>query len=414
MLIRSLNYACGLAVSSFIAVNTLNTFRPGNTVRGKDVDRKDKDLALKQVQVIFRHGARTPIKTISGLEENVWDKQELRYELEHTKLKYEVKSLNSHELKEENSTKNVLKGGCEMGALTTVGQQQAYDLGRKLKKYYIDELKLVDDNFDERIIYLRTTHVPRAIESLRCVVTGMFNHINEPVIFWTLPIVEEVFFPNYSACKALKQFVKYCFTLAHKLPGYQGDLEKFMRAVGKPMKNINFIHIYDDMSCRNAHNKIYSDEVKSLMKTVEARALQLYTSVYQSPPTWTKGMILPLSGGHMLQNLYKNIQSSIEKTSNHRLYLFSAHDATLITLCAALDIELKEWPSFASYVSLELYENEVCEHFVRVVFSGDVKNFKKFSKEIPIKEFKAIVDRLAIDDYERVCNTMFDIPEQSQ
>ena len=109
MLIRSLNYACGLVVSSFIAVNTFNTFRPGNTVRGKDVDRKDKDLALKQVQVIFRHGARTPIRTISGLEENVWDKQELRYELEHTKLKYEVKSLNGHELKEENSTKNVLK-----------------------------------------------------------------------------------------------------------------------------------------------------------------------------------------------------------------------------------------------------------------------------------------------------------------
>ena len=45
--------------------------------------------------------------------------------------------------------------------------------------------------------------------------------------------------------------------------------------------------------------------------------------------------------------------------SNHKLYLFSAHDATLITLCAALDIELKEWPPFASYVSLELYENEV-------------------------------------------------------
>lgn len=39
-----------------------------------------------------------------------------------------------------------------MGALTTVGQQQAYDLGRKLKKHYIDELKLVDDNLDERII----------------------------------------------------------------------------------------------------------------------------------------------------------------------------------------------------------------------------------------------------------------------
>ena len=56
--------------------------------------------------------------------------------------------------------------------------------------------------------------------------------------------------PNWSNCNVLRQYMKYCFKHAHKLRGYQEDLEKFFDVIGGHVPQLTFVDIYDDLSCR--------------------------------------------------------------------------------------------------------------------------------------------------------------------
>ena len=109
---RSLSVVCGAALGSFISVKTLNYFEERNLLNANDSGLQSKNQELKLVQVLFRHGARTPLKLIPGLEETVWNKYELRYDLPHTRMKYEVRNLKSGELPKETFTRNPLRVCC--------------------------------------------------------------------------------------------------------------------------------------------------------------------------------------------------------------------------------------------------------------------------------------------------------------
>jgi hypothetical protein len=107
---RSLSAVCGVAVGSFITVKCLNYLEERNLLNAGNVGLQSKNLDLKLVQVLFRHGARTPLKLIPGLEETIWNKNELRYDLEHTKLKHVLRSLKPGGLPEETTvTNNILR-----------------------------------------------------------------------------------------------------------------------------------------------------------------------------------------------------------------------------------------------------------------------------------------------------------------
>ena len=102
-MLRCFSALCGATVSSYITVKCLGYFEKHSLLNAGDVRLQSKDLELKLVQVLFRHGARTPLKLIPGLEETVWNKYELRYDLEHTKLKHELRNLKKGKLTNETS-----------------------------------------------------------------------------------------------------------------------------------------------------------------------------------------------------------------------------------------------------------------------------------------------------------------------
>lgn len=108
---RYSSVVCGVAIGSMVGAKCLNYFTYRNELNAENAGlQRTEDLDLKLVQVFFRHGARTPMKLIPGLEETVWDKNELRRELEHTKLSYELRNLKGGGITQETSSpKNELR-----------------------------------------------------------------------------------------------------------------------------------------------------------------------------------------------------------------------------------------------------------------------------------------------------------------
>ena len=109
---RTISVLCGFAAGSAITVKGLSVWDSDvNTLIASPARAKleNAEVELVQVQVLFRHGARTPLKIIPGIEETNWDKNQRTYELAHTKLKYNVKDLKNRTLPVETLTDGPLR-----------------------------------------------------------------------------------------------------------------------------------------------------------------------------------------------------------------------------------------------------------------------------------------------------------------
>jgi len=100
-------------------------------------------------------------------------------------------------------------GECLLGELTDIGRQTTYDYGRALRQLYIDKLGFLPDvarSHDD--IYLRSTNVPRTIESLQQLVQGLYPDAKSAPDFVPQLRIrngrEENLFGNTLACKRLE------------------------------------------------------------------------------------------------------------------------------------------------------------------------------------------------------------------
>ncbi|KAK9804074.1 hypothetical protein WJX73_002754 [Symbiochloris irregularis] len=103
---------------------------------------------LRLVQVIFRHGARTPLTP----EKPFWE------------------------------------GGCHKGQLTLLGQEQTRALGSWLRQRYMDQMHFLEPQLEHAgVLSARTTHFQRTIATLQGVLTGLYPDAAESGI--TIPAV---------------------------------------------------------------------------------------------------------------------------------------------------------------------------------------------------------------------------------
>lgn len=118
-----------------------------------------KDLDLKSVQVFFRHGARTPLRPVAYLKEEEWPKS-LLDDPSLPSFTYSLQGLGGktiprspHDAKFE---KIVFKGGAWAGQLTTLGKEQLHDLGKRMRKEYIEERDFLSPTLDSTQVMYRS------------------------------------------------------------------------------------------------------------------------------------------------------------------------------------------------------------------------------------------------------------------
>lgn len=100
-------------------------------------------LELKMVQVVFRHGARSPLKPLPLEEQVEWNPKLLEIPPQ-TRFEYTVTNLaggpKPHSHYDTEYHRTVLRGGMFAGQLTKVGMQQMFALGERLRKNYVEDI----------------------------------------------------------------------------------------------------------------------------------------------------------------------------------------------------------------------------------------------------------------------------------
>ncbi|KAI1798013.1 phosphoglycerate mutase-like protein [Ganoderma leucocontextum] len=343
-------------------------------------------LELQQVHIYVRHGERTPVGVrMAGPPANI--PEDWMFCNTARQFRAAVASVGSEDgtaafppvpadpITEELRIHRVVEradgtavvGQCLLGELTDTGRESTYNLGSGLRKLYIDRLKFLPDvvrSNDE--IYLRSTNLPRTIESLQQIIHGLYPMSKSASNF--VPHLrirngkDENLFGNTMACKRL-EILQVGFAQAAAaawnttLEPLDKKLSKYIggnpiRLDGKPRAS----GILDTIRAADAHGVKVPPEFKEegVLEKIEQAVVAEWFAGYRTEEVRRLGM------GPLLRDLTQKMRAKAEKgeADPTKILIHSTHDTCLAGLSSTLEIFDEKWPAFTAAVTFELFKKQ--------------------------------------------------------
>ncbi|KAM6167494.1 lysophosphatidic acid phosphatase type 6 isoform 1-T2 [Erethizon dorsatum] len=334
-------------------------------------------LELKMVQVVFRHGARSPLKALPLEKQVEWSPQLLEVPPQ-TQFDYTVTNLaggpKPHSSYDSHYRKTTLKGGMFAGQLTKVGMEQMFALGERLRKKYVDTIPFLSPSFKPQEVFVRSTNMHRNLESTRCLLAGLFQRDKEgSIIVHTDEANSEVLYPNYQNCWGLRQRTRGRREAAALQPGISEDLKKVKEGMGTDSSDeVDFLILLDNVAAEQVHSLPSCPTLKRFAQVIEQRAVD--TALYILQQEDREGLQMAVGPFlHILENnLLKAAEPAPSSSKTRKLYLYATHDVTLMPLLMVLGTFDHKWPPFAADLTIELYQHqESKEWFVQLYYHGE-------------------------------------------
>ncbi|EDQ92412.1 uncharacterized protein MONBRDRAFT_30813 [Monosiga brevicollis MX1] len=348
------------------------------------IDDQGRTLRLRQLQVFFRHGARTPIHSVPGNQNPSasWDADmcqslpDLERTLRITDANGAPRPTN---LANEKQKLSMLPGGCHLGCLTKTGRQDVFELGRRLRTRYMEEIAFLPTDYNSEQVTVRSTNIERTIESARMVVSGLFGTIGEDratIARLRHPMVARAYHARNDQTQS----------------EFTAQMARLLR-VGE--EEIHYVGLRDNFVARLAHNKSIPPGItRTMMRRIEGYAVRDVVALFQDRPEET----LRLTCGLVIKDILNNMQHMQEHPlQSPPLRLYSAHDTTLMPLLLAFGAFDGHWPPYAADITLELFEDQHQhgDYYVRALYCGEIIRMPNQESDfVPYKVFHAAMDRL--------------------
>ncbi|CAI2165427.1 777_t:CDS:2 [Funneliformis geosporum] len=331
-------------------------------------------LQLKLVQIIHRHGERTPVKSrLPQFIPSVWNLCQTAKEFTSRILPFDnddvekidyrkIVDINSHLAR---SLPLSPPGSCMFGQLTDIGRKSMSELGANLRFLYVDKLKFLDETLsNNKSLHLRSTNYSRTFESLQqLVVGGLYpsKHRDDSLILdiHTRDMYNETLHPNFKCARLMKltnQFNEASKSL------YKSELE-YLTTQLKSM--VNEVAIDSKPSCNGIFDTVISAKANGIPVPKEFTDEVIDKMDHVSTGQWFNGYhesseMRRLAMGPFLIDLRDIILSKVNnksETKDLKFAVFSGHDSSMVPLLTMFSAFDRRWPKFNTHITLELFES---------------------------------------------------------
>ncbi|PHH71924.1 hypothetical protein CDD82_6270 [Ophiocordyceps australis] len=351
-------------------------------------------LQLHLVQVLLRHGERTPVGARfanTGLAA-FWPYCSAVRHLRSAVLDPNAKSWGTLDWRRRLETfgpndcpvatsgpNGELDAICDMGMLTDRGRETTFQLGQRLRALYVDRLGFLPKTLDNGdSLYLRATPIPRALESMQHTFLGLYPLTSRspncplPTIVSRTP-ADETLFPNDSNCRRFAALSRAFAQRAADRWNDSPEMEYLTRKLGKWMPDDSpkvavdsrprLSGVMDTINSTNAHGpqtklpaEFYDSEVKRITERI---AVEEWFAGYKESNEYRTLGIGALLGDIVFRMVGSTEHSASSGTQSPlRFALSGCHDTTLAAVLASLGaFETEAWPPFTSHIALELFRS---------------------------------------------------------
>lgn len=401
-----------------------------------------KNLELLQVQVVFRHGERTPVRhrlASAGVPEH-WQmcdaasqfraafssragEDSLRWQT--MPYKRQIEGFGPHSGPAVVSPNGTAERVCLMGELTNRGRETTLALGERLRELYVKQLGFLNDKVEHSsYIYMRHSPITRAGESLFQVFAGLYppekrSPAFEPVVL-VRNISEENLFPNESQCRRLALLAeRFAEIAADKwnpiLAGRATDaFGKYINGIVAVNGHPRVSGILDTVSSAQGNGVPLPAELvtEEALADVEAASVDEWFRGYVDEREYRR-----LGAGRLLGDLVDKMQKAARGKDVFKVGLYGAHDTTLGSLLASIDAFDGRWPRYTSSIAFEVFRKSSDslfgrdEHYVRLRYNDKpltLPGCKGHTSEgdsslCTLAQFSKIVKEITPDDWSKEC-----------
>ncbi|XP_033201853.1 venom acid phosphatase Acph-1 isoform X2 [Bombus vancouverensis nearcticus] len=338
----------------------------------------DGDFSLELVQVLFRHGDRTPReKEISPVDY-------------HNISIYEPWGL---------------------AQLTNEGKMREYRIGTMLKERYG---KFLGDIYHPSDVYAYSTDHDRTKMSLQLVLAGLYHPTplqtwNQNLSWMPIPIyympekIDNILKPDLSPLymKTVDE-VRNTEEILRRLLSYRDLFKLLSEKTGLNITTTYMAYeLYNQLVAKQTMNHLlpewYTEEV--------SKKLQDIVKIEYEIRSYTP-LLKRLNGGVIIRRFIDNIRINEKRDRPRKIYLYSGHEVNVAAVVRALNLTEPEIPPYGSAIIFEKLKDLNNKVYIRMLFWNGVTDELKVYKisecdEIcPIEKYLNIVNDLLPSDEE--------------
>lgn len=368
-----------------------------------------KDLDLVLVNVFHRHGERAPLKMYEkplGRITACTKVNEYSETLPVKKMSF-WKSLFSFQNKQPLSFQIIYKripdGECAPGQLTDHGKKRLFELGRRLKKDYV-ETGFINGIFNSSEVHLTSTDFQRTVESLQSLLKGLFKDSHEPI-----PInigkrgVNSLYSSKY--CESyLKEKSFHLKSVEEKHKDKIKQIFDYVSVKFPVLKDSKSPYEIFDIINSSIGNKCdyFKGFCPKIFRMAEIYSLDKFFGLLERKKNLT------IYRGEIIKDLHDRIKNAVEGQYNKtKMFILSAHDVTIYPMLMVFNLQDNKWPGFGSNLVYETFKDKNDNYFVRVKYNGNVKNIPGCTRV-----YKNDKSLCSVEDFLRICSET--IPKNKQ
>ncbi|XP_062505449.1 2-phosphoxylose phosphatase 1-like isoform X3 [Corticium candelabrum] len=348
-----------------------------SSMEGQFAGMEDYELAL--VQVVTRHGDRSPI----------YDNSLSNWHDYRCPRKTEYNSVNHLDF---------LKP-CGQAMLTLTGCRQHQVIG----KHFRDVYKLYNEDIASKIMLVSTVY-QRTTRSALCLVSGLLGHTrfdrittSSSVMFQDSPLRHTRYPKKCNKKDKLWRLVydQDTFRLARKRwESVRSEVNDIVVGLGWPPVQ-DIVHLFDGVVCHYCH--LYAEGVRDSMTPCIGRnclPLSVAVEIIRTADLSTKlnydRKISVVLAQPLLASIVNEMEGWINGSMKSRFILYSGHDSTITALLSALEAFDGHRPPYASRLVFELWQRkgQNSAHIVRVLYNGHVVQSSFIDQLMPFDGFK--------------------------
>lgn len=338
--------------------------------------RTDADLI--QVQIISRHGARTPLHVPKAFS-NIWT-------CKHTEFA-SFDAPTGHSLHVHNTNgRSIFLGNCQFGQLVGTGASALRRLGQYLRRIYIEELKFLPSTFVPSVMKFRSTFTLRTLHSQMSIINGMYPG-NVSVLIETADKHYDPWRRASAICPRLKEAMNDLINGSEwQANGLNNDTltEPVSRVLGTHWMHTNDAATSARCEGLSLPGNLTEKEIDDAV-ALKARQMQF---IYAHDRVFP--LFFSFSAAEMLNEMTKRVNGE----TRTKFVSWSAHDGNILAFLGFLGYSDGRWPPYGSYIVAELWRfRQGKQFFVQFRYNGQLLKVPRFSfsRVIPFDDFRAFV-----------------------